>query len=53
MAAPELGGTGGTGVTIRAEVCVAQAQQLKAGYHGVKLALLLEVFLENPGPSVL
>lgn len=50
MAAP---GTGGTGVTIRAEVSMAQAQHLKAGYCNVKSALLPEVFLENPGPGVL
>lgn len=52
MAAPEAGGTGGIGVTSRAEGSMAQAQPLKAGYWDVKLALLPEVLLENPGPGV-
>lgn len=51
-AAPELGGTRGTGVTSRAEGSMAREQRLKGGYWNVKLALLPEVFLENPGPGV-
>lgn len=49
MAAPELWGTG---VTSWAEGSMTQAQHLEAGSWDVKLALLPEVFLENPGLGV-
>lgn len=54
MAAREFAGSAqGTGVTNRAEGSIAWAEHLEAGYWAVKLLLVLEVFLENPGPGVL
>lgn len=54
MAAREFAGSAqDMGITNRAEGSIARAEHLKVGYWGAKLLLLLEVFLENPGPGVL
>lgn len=54
MAAPEFAGAAeDMGATTRAEGSIARADHLKVAYWDAKLLLLLEVFLENPGPSVL
>ena len=54
MAACEFAGTAqDMGAINRAEGSISWAQHLKVGYWDVKLLLLLEVFLKNPGPGVL